>query len=346
MALPPKFGSRRLVQLGESVSVFLHAPELSKSQPLYAHPFAREEMSRFVVESFLASNISSIAAFNSVCAFAAADWKILLLADSIFGERTENISKERGTMSINQPTVRRVSKALAIFLFLSPLLGAAQQQGSPTQERIQQLQQAFADREKKPHEYQWIETTTATFDGHSRPPKQSMCEYGPDGKIHKTPLGTQGADSQQGALGGRMRGGLIRGMVMQKKKKDAKESAEQVRTLTEMYLPFDRDKLKTALTSGQVSVDQTSPNRDVVVIRNYAKKGDEVRLTLDPRTAQLDAVSVKTYFDKPKETLTASMQFTILDDGARYPSSTTVDAPSKKLSLSTTSSNFAKPAGQ
>jgi hypothetical protein len=247
---------------------------------------------------------------------------------------------------INQTIVRLASKTLAIFLSLSPWLGLAQEQASPAQERIQQLQRAFADREKKPHQYQWIETTTTTFDGRTRPPKQMMCEYGPDGKIHKTPLGAQSEDSQQGRSGSPMRGGLIRGIVMEKKKKDAKETVEQVRALTQMYLPVDRDKLKTAITSGRVSLEQASPSQNVVGIRNYAKKGDEVTLTLDPHTAQLEAVSVKTYFNKPQETLTASMQFTILSDGARYPSSTTIDAPSKKLSLETTSSDFAKPTAQ
>jgi len=169
-----------------------------------------------------------------------------------------------------------------------------------------------------------------------------MCRYAPDGKVQRTPLGTGGAGAEERDLGAPLRGGLIRRARMEKEKKATQESLEQARALTQMYLPLDRSELKKAITSGQVSVDRTSSSQMVVVISNYIKRGDEVKLIVDPTMGQLNSVSIKTYFDKPKNTLTASMQFTTLADGAEYPSFTTVDAPSKKLSLSTTSSGFAK----
>jgi hypothetical protein len=234
--------------------------------------------------------------------------------------------------------------AVIVAVFALPIsqFGVAQQ-ATPEQQRIQSLQQIFSNRMKKPHQYEWIETTTVTLDGQSRRAKQSMCRYAADGKIQRTPLGAGDAGFEERGQGVSLRGGLIRRARMAKKKRTAQESLEQVRALTQMYLPLDRGKMKEALTAGQVSVDRTSSNQMAVVISNYAKKGDELKLIVDLSIGQLRAVSIKTYFDKPKNTLTASMEFTTLADGAEYPSFTTVDAPSKKLSISTTSSDFAKP---
>ncbi len=59
---------------------------------------------------------------------------------------------------------------------------------SPLQQRIQAVQQAAAENARRLHEYQWIETATVTINGSAKPSKQSLCRYGPDGKVSKTPV--------------------------------------------------------------------------------------------------------------------------------------------------------------
>ena len=211
-------------------------------------------------------------------------------------------------------------------------------------QQIQQMQEANAKNEQQLHEYQWIETTTLTLHDEPRPPKRSICKYGPDGKVQKTPLGQQEASTGRQGGGFPGRGGLVRGLVVKHKKEEAQKELAQVRAVTEMYFPVDRAKLKQALQSGQVHFVTGDSDEETIVIDNYAKKGDEVKLTLNHSTMQMERVSIKSYLDKPKDALTAEVQFSALPDGTRYRSSTTVNAPSKKLSVETLNSDYSIPA--
>jgi hypothetical protein len=111
-----------------------------------------------------------------------------------------------------------------------------------------------------------------------------------------------------------------------------------------MYFPLDHERLKQALQSGQAHFGTGDSNEETVVIDNYAKQGDELKIILNHSTMQMERVSVKSYFDKPKDVLTAVMQFSALPDGTRYGSSTTINAPSKELSISTMNSDYSIPA--
>jgi hypothetical protein len=211
-------------------------------------------------------------------------------------------------------------------------------------QQIQQMQEANAKNEKQLQEYQWIETTTLTIHDEPRPPKRSICKYGPDGKVQKTPLGQQEASAGQQGGGFQGRGGLVRGLVVKHKKEEAQKELAQVRAVTEMYSPIDRTKLKQALQAGQVHFVTGDSDEETVVIDNYAKQGDEVKLTLNHSTMQMERVSIKSYLDKPKDALTAKVQFSELPGGTRYRSSTTIDVPSKKLSVETLNSDYSIPA--
>lgn len=234
--------------------------------------------------------------------------------------------------------------ARAIILLLLGCASFAQTQQAPKtlQQKIQQMQQAFARNKRQLHSYQWIETTTLTVDGKQRPPKQSICKYGPDGTLQKTSLGPQ--EESTGRKGGPLLGGLIRRSIAKKKKDEVKDKMAQVHALAGMYLPFDPAKFKEALDTGRVDVKQDGANDDIVTVNDYAKKDDQLRLTLNGSTMQVEQITVKTYFEKPKDTLSANMQVSRLGDGTTYPGVTTIKAPLKKLSITTVESDFSKAA--
>ncbi len=211
-------------------------------------------------------------------------------------------------------------------------------------QKIRQMQEANARNKQQLHKYQWIETTTLTIHDDPRPPKRSICKYGPDGKVQKTPLGQQAASAgrQGGGLPGR--GGLVRALVVKQKKQEAQKEVAQIRAVAGMYFPLDGAKLKQALQSGQLHFVTGDSNEETVVIDNYAKHGDQVKLTLNHSTMQMERVSVKSYVEKPKDALTAEVQFSALQDGTRYRSSTTINAPSKKLSVEAVNSDYSIPA--
>src|SRR5262252_4482356 len=61
--------------------------------------------------------------------------------------------------------------------------------GGELQQKIAAVKQSVAENQQKLHQYQWRETTQLALKGEAKPPKTSMCQYGPDGKVQKTPTG-------------------------------------------------------------------------------------------------------------------------------------------------------------
>jgi hypothetical protein len=222
-------------------------------------------------------------------------------------------------------------------LLSGPIALRAQDQQPDFQQRLQQMREASQKNAEQLHKYQWIESATVTLNGNTRPPRRTLCRYAVDGTVTKTPLDPE-SQSQP-----RLRGGLIMRAVEKQKIDDAKGAIQDVQTLTKMYLPFKPEELKQAFADHKVALEHDgATNVTSMVVHDYAKPGDELRLFLNPATMQVDRIGVKTYFQKPKEVLTADVRFASLPDGTTYPSLTTINAPSKKIAISTGSSDFAK----
>jgi hypothetical protein len=204
------------------------------------------------------------------------------------------------------------------------------------QRQIQQMQEEAARNEQQLHAYQWIESTTMTINGSSRPPKQSICRYAPNGALSKAPLGTP---SQPPKVGG----GPLRRMMAEKKIEEFEKETEQIHVLTAMYLPLNHAHFQEALHTHRVDFERNGPSGNAIVIHDYAKLGDELRLVLNTSTMHLQRIVVKSYFEKPQNVFTANVDFASLQDGTSYPGITTIDAPSMKIAISTVESNFSRP---
>ncbi len=242
----------------------------------------------------------------------------------------------------NCSKVCTMARVVLPFLLTCAAFAQTQPQPGPTPQRFQQMQQALAANAERLRQYQWTETTTVSINGEARSPKRSTCKYGPDGTVQKTPLGQQEAAPEQQAPMLPLRGGLIRRLVVKKKKDEYEKDATQIRALAKLYIPFSRDKLREALMAGRGSFEQEGGNDETVVIKDYAKPGDQVRITLSRTTQQIVQVSIQSYFEKPSQALTANVQFSRLSDGTNYPSYTTINAPSKNMSISIVNSDYTK----
>ena len=60
--------------------------------------------------------------------------------------------------------------------------------GAELQQKVAAVKQSVAENQQKLHQYQWKETTQLTLKGDAKPPSQSACQYGPDGKVQKTSM--------------------------------------------------------------------------------------------------------------------------------------------------------------
>ena len=210
--------------------------------------------------------------------------------------------------------------------------------GGELQQKMAAVKQSVAENQQKLHQYQWTETTQLTLKGEAKPPRTSMCQYGPDGKVEKTPMG----EPPPPPSGGRMKQRII-----EKKKEEMQDYMGQVKGLLAMYTPPDPQKMEQAFKAGNASLDPNPAEQTLgIVFKNYAQSGDQMTLSFDTATKKVSSLNVNTYLDDPKDVVTLAVKMASLPDGTNYVQQTVLDATAKKLQVTTTNSNYQKVGGQ
>jgi hypothetical protein len=119
----------------------------------------------------------------------------------------------------------------AFFILAASLIGvvpAIGQAGGELQQKLAALKESTAENQQKLHQYQWTETTQLTLNGDAKPASQSLCQYGPDGKVQKTPLTAPPPPPS---------GGRMKQKIIAKKKEEMKDYMGQVKTLPHVCAP-------------------------------------------------------------------------------------------------------------
>lgn len=225
---------------------------------------------------------------------------------------------------------------------LGTVVSAIAQAGSGPGEELQQkmaaVKQSVAENQQKLHQYQWTETTQLTLKGEAKPQRTSLCQYGPDGKVQKTPTGAPPEPPS---------GGKMKQRIIEKKKEEMQDYMGQVKTLLGKYTPPDPQKMEQAFKSGNVSLDPNPTAQTVgIVFKNYAQSGDQMTLSFDTATKKVSSLNVNTYLDDPKDVVTLAVKMASLPDGTNYVQQTVLDATAKKLQVTTTNSNYQRVGGQ
>jgi hypothetical protein len=229
---------------------------------------------------------------------------------------------------------------IAAALLASLLLATTHARGQAPglQEKLAAVKQSIAVNQQKLHQYQWTETTQLTLNGDAKPPSQSLCQYGPDGTVQKTPLTPPPPPPS---------GGRIKQRVIANKTAEMKDYMGQVKTLLASYVPPNPQKMDQAFQAGKASL---SPSPDSgttsLVFKDYALPGDQMTLTFSTAAKKIVALSVNTYMDDPKDTVTLAVQFASLPDSTNYVQQSILNATAKKLVVTTTSTNYQKMGGQ
>src|SRR5262249_26029449 len=97
------------------------------------------------------------------------------------------------------------------------------------QERVAQLKQAIAQNQAKLKTYPGLQTTTVRLRDEPKKEHQQQCQYGPDGKVMKTPVGPPPPPPEQ------PRG--LKGKIVGKKIEEMKDYIERSKTLISHYVP-------------------------------------------------------------------------------------------------------------
>ncbi len=227
--------------------------------------------------------------------------------------------------------------AVAMLAAVIPAIAQSGGAGAELQQKLAAVKQSTAENQQKLHHYQWKETTQLTLKGDPKPPSQAACQYGPDGKVQKTPLTPPPPPPS---------GGRLKQKVIANKKEEMKDYMGEVKVLLAKYVPPDPQKMQQAFGSGKASL---SPNASSgvaqIIFKDYALPGDQMTLSFDTAAKKISTVNVNTYLDNPKDVVTLAVQFASLPDGTNYVQQTVLNATAKNLVVTTTNSDY-KALGQ
>jgi hypothetical protein len=223
--------------------------------------------------------------------------------------------------------------AAAMLAAVAPVI--AQTSGGPgaeLQQKLAAVKQSVAENQKKLHQYQWTETDQLTLKGDPKPPSQSRCQYGPDGKVQKTPMGEPPAAPS---------GGRTKQKIIANKKEEMKDYMGQVKSLLAKYVPPDPQSMQQAYQSGKVSlIPNASAGATQIAFKDYALTGDQMTISFDAATKKIGTMKVNTYLDDPKDLVTLAVQFASLPDSTNYVQQTVLNATAKSLVVTTTNSDY------
>lgn len=209
------------------------------------------------------------------------------------------------------------------------------------QQKLEAIKTSSAENQKKLHQYTWTETSSITANGREMPARVSNCFYGPDGKVHKTPIG----DSSSTASSGNRGGGRIMQRIKEKKAAEMKDYMQQVGGIVKMYVPPAPERMQKAFQAHKVSFNKTGGRVDLV-FHDYALPGDSMTVDFDTASKKIRSLSVKSYLDTPQNPVTLTVNFATLPDGTSHPSRTTLDARGKDIvEVVNVNSNYRKASG-
>ncbi|MGB7439186.1 MAG: hypothetical protein WBR26_16215 [Candidatus Acidiferrum sp.] len=210
----------------------------------------------------------------------------------------------------------------------------AHAQAQELQERVAEMKQASVKNKQAMMQYTWVEQVTISLKGEEKKQEHFQVRLGPDGKPQKTSLDPP-ADAEPS-------GGRLKKHIVEKKKEEYKDYADQMKALAQQYVPPDKDLIQQAYQQGNITLGAVAdmPNELQLVIHNYLKPQDSMTLIFDKTQKELLQVKIASYMDDPKDAMNLSVQFSRLPDGTNHVSSMVIDGVSKQLNVTTQNSNY------
>lgn len=123
--------------------------------------------------------------------------------------------------------------AAALFICLPAVA-----QNPQLQEKLADVKAAAAANKQQLRQYQWTETIQLTLKGDAKEPQSSLCQYGPDGQIQKTPIGPPPAEPS---------GGRMKQRIIERKKPKFRAIWARSRAFSLSTFPPTRNACKTPM---------------------------------------------------------------------------------------------------
>jgi hypothetical protein len=208
---------------------------------------------------------------------------------------------------------------------------SARQDAQTPDQRVAALKKNLADGQAALRKYEWVETTILSLKGEEKSRKQMKCYYGADGKLQKTAMDAAPAPPPPASPGGR--GGKVKGKVVANKKDEMKDYMEKAVALVHQYVPPSPEKIQKVKDAKKLVVTPAEQSKVRIELSDYVQSGDKLTITVNAATNTLAGLSVATYLEKPKDTVTLDVQFGALADGTSYQAQTTFVAAAKNIQV-------------
>lgn len=211
-------------------------------------------------------------------------------------------------------------------------------QSPELQQKFSAIKEAQAQNKQELAQYTWMEQDTISLKGEVKKQEHFQVRLGPDGKPQKTSLDAPApADASQ-------QGGRLKRHVVEKKKEEYKDYADQIKALIQQYLPLDKDALQAAYQKGNVTLgpEAGTPGQFQLVVSNYIKQGDKMTLVFSKTQKGLVSLTINSYLSDPSDAVNVNAQFSRIPDGPNHISSQTINGVSKQLTIAVQNSNYQK----
>jgi len=221
---------------------------------------------------------------------------------------------------------------LAVSAGFVPITAAQNQE---MQEKVADIKQAVAMNKQALAQFTWVEQVTISLKGEQKKQEHFQVRLGPDGKPQKTSLDPPPSDS-----GGRE--GRLKKHIVEKKKEEYKEYADNIKALIQQYVPADKDLIEQARQKGNIMLGPAAgaPGEYRLVLSNYIKQGDNMTLVIDKAQTDLASLSISTYLSDPSDAVNVTVQFSRIPGGPNHVSAQTINGVSKQLTINVQNSNY------
>ena len=229
-----------------------------------------------------------------------------------------------------------VSDILLGLLILLPGVGflrPAKAQSPELRQRVAEIKESSVKNKQALASYTWKEQVTISLKGEEKKQEHFQVRLGPDLTPQKTSLDPPPEPPS---------GGRLKKHVIEKKKEEYKEYADQMKALAQQYVPPDGTLLQQAYAQGNITLGPTggTPNELQLVIHNYLKPQDSMTLVFDKTQKELLRVQIASYMDDPKDGMNLTVQFGRLPDGTNHISNLVIDGVSKQLNIAIQNTNY------
>jgi len=239
----------------------------------------------------------------------------------------------------SQRRLRISLRILCFFVASTALTRLAAAQNPEMQQKLAEIKEAVARNRQALARYTWVEQVTISVKGEQKKQEHFQVRLGPDGKPQRASLDLPPPSSSDSGGGRR---GRLKEHVVEKKKEEYKEYADQIKSLIQQYVPPERDMLQQAYQQGNIMMGPAAgaPGEYRLVISNYIKRGDNMTLVIDRAQRDLVSLSIATYLDDPKDAANVSVQFAGIPGGPNHVSAETINGVSKQLTIAIQNSNY------